>query len=186
MTPAYFYTSDDPTESFDGMTYGTHEQLQVMFGHQSQGEFILCKLLKLKEMLLKPFSIHELYEKETIERTKKILQKQCDYTDLCTRNFIKYLISIGVEKNDLFNEMLYCTVFLDEPDRSLSVENQIKFWKVFLPSISNNYQIIIATHSPVALALSKNNDIQMNFIDLEPGYAETYGKAFTELWQNWK
>lgn len=66
------------------------------------------------------------------------------------------------------------TLLLDEPERALSVPKQIEMFKL-LEKMSDEYQIIIATHSPFVLF-----NIEANFINLEPGYDKKCVEIFRE------
>ena len=57
------------------------------------------------------------------------------------------------------------TILFDEPERSLSLPKQLALFNA-LDGFTENYQLIISTHSP--LILFKSN---INIIDVEPGYA---------------
>lgn len=56
------------------------------------------------------------------------------------------------------------TLLLDEPDRSLSIPRQTELWHLF--SRQERFQVIVATHSPFALAWASKAKI----IDLQEGY----------------
>lgn len=56
------------------------------------------------------------------------------------------------------------TALLDEPDRSLDIPSQVQFWKV-LPRLAARIQIIVATHSILAVNIEG-----ANYIELEKGY----------------
>jgi predicted ATPase len=58
------------------------------------------------------------------------------------------------------------TLLLDEPDRSLSIDNTIVLWQKVIPKLAENVQIITATHSPFALFLDAN------YLDLKAGYLQ--------------
>lgn len=60
------------------------------------------------------------------------------------------------------------TVLLDEPDRSLDMDNLEVFWKLLPRIAARGYQIIVATHSGFALDIP-----DARYIDLSPGYVET-------------
>jgi predicted ATPase len=66
------------------------------------------------------------------------------------------------------------TLLLDEPERALSVPKQMEMFKL-LERMSEEYQIIIATHSPFVLF-----NINANFINLEEGYDKKCINIFKE------
>lgn len=63
------------------------------------------------------------------------------------------------------------TVLMDEPDRSLDLPAQLKIWKYLENEWSDTFQIIVATHNPMALS------VDANFIDVVPGYVEECRKC---------
>jgi predicted ATPase len=58
------------------------------------------------------------------------------------------------------------TVFLDEPDRSLDLQNQVLVWR-FIRAVSHKVQFIVAAHSLFALKIP-----EANYIELDTGYLE--------------
>lgn len=70
------------------------------------------------------------------------------------------------------------TVLLDEPDAHLSLLMQARIWRDILgsPDSSNRCQIIVATHSPFALAIP-----HANLIGLPDSYAEGCKLALSDL-----
>jgi len=66
------------------------------------------------------------------------------------------------------------TVLLDEPDARLSLPNQEKLWRVFLPRLSVGRQIVVASHSPFAL-------LGPSIVDLDPGYSGRCREALGAL-----
>ena len=56
------------------------------------------------------------------------------------------------------------TVLLDEPDRSLDGQNQLRFWSNYLPNMAMGCQVIAVTHSPLAFVCKS-----AAFVDLEKG-----------------
>jgi predicted ATP-dependent endonuclease of OLD family len=56
------------------------------------------------------------------------------------------------------------TLLLDEPEKALSIPKQVELFDV-LVKLSDNFQLIIATHSPFILGYKK-----ANIIDVTPGY----------------
>ena len=76
------------------------------------------------------------------------------------------------DKNGAMNEVNYIaglshsgkpTILLDEPERALSLPRQRDLFGV-LEKLAENYQVIIATHSPLVFEISSN------IIDMEDGY----------------
>jgi energy-coupling factor transporter ATP-binding protein EcfA2 len=54
------------------------------------------------------------------------------------------------------------TVLLDEPDRSMDIPTQLRFWDT-LTAHAKNYQMIVATHSMFALDVPGANYIEVDF-----------------------
>jgi len=66
------------------------------------------------------------------------------------------------------------TILLDEPERSLDLENEIVFFSL-LEKIKDKYQIIIATHSPFAFFIS-----DAHYIEITKGYRNLIKKQIKE------
>lgn len=67
----------------------------------------------------------------------------------------------------------HSTILLDEPDRSLDMDNAARLWDQ-LPKIPRKQrQLIVATHSPFAL-----NIADAKYIELTPGYLEKCRELF--------
>jgi predicted ATPase len=58
------------------------------------------------------------------------------------------------------------TMLMDEPDRSLDIDNASLLWKQ-IPKLVPEFQVVVATHSPFAV-----NVAGAQYIDLSPGYLE--------------
>jgi ABC-type lipoprotein export system ATPase subunit len=67
------------------------------------------------------------------------------------------------------------TLITDEPDRSLSITNQVEIWKLLL-AWSEKIQVIAATHSPFALAVGGGC-----LIDMVSGYLDSCRDAVRQL-----
>jgi len=66
------------------------------------------------------------------------------------------------------------TLLLDEPERSLDLENELGFFSI-LEKIKDKYQIIIATHSPFAFFIS-----DAHYIEITRGYHNLIKKQIKE------
>jgi len=66
------------------------------------------------------------------------------------------------------------TILLDEPERSLDLENELLFFSL-LEKIKDKYQIIIATHSPFAFFIS-----DAHYIEITRGYRNLIKKQIKE------
>lgn len=68
------------------------------------------------------------------------------------------------------------TVLLDEPDRSLDGQNQLRLWSAYLPYMAMGCQVIVASHSPLAVVCKS-----ATFIDLEKGTVDRDRNKLKEL-----
>lgn len=60
------------------------------------------------------------------------------------------------------------TVLLDEPESNFSLVWQQKIWALLSrPDVAQQYQVIVASHSPFCLGIP-----HANYLDMEPGYRE--------------
>lgn len=60
------------------------------------------------------------------------------------------------------------TVLLDEPEANLSLLAQAQLWKLLsAPSVAQQFQVIVASHSPFALGIE-----HANYIEFEKGYVQ--------------
>ncbi len=129
-------------ESPDGLT-GSRDQMQMMFGNGSTGQIRLWKLSKLHGMI-----------------TNKMpdLEKPSKHSGPVQKAFVRYIKTLP--------RCGPATLFLDEPERSLSHDLEHRFWSTILPhwAKDENVQIIIATHSlfPAIMELDGINIIEMD------------------------
>lgn len=63
------------------------------------------------------------------------------------------------------------TLLIDKPESYLSLRNQIGFFASMLPRLGRTYQVIVATHSPLAMLHAAVLSGEWNMIDLTEGYA---------------
>lgn len=125
--------------SEDGMT-SEEEQMQFMIDKPSSGQYRMSKLNKLFNMLQNPPDLTQYVSSHPAQ--------------IAESNYIKKLPRNGK-----------VTLLLDEPERALSVPKQLELFQL-LEKMSNDYQIIIATHSPFVLF-----NVECKLFDLEEGYA---------------
>jgi predicted ATPase len=64
------------------------------------------------------------------------------------------------------------TILLDEPDRSLDLTSQYNLWSI-LRGAAREHQVIVASHTPLALGLS-----EATYHEFSPGYLEKSNKVF--------
>lgn len=139
---SYFF--DEKMDSPDGMSDMT-DQLSIMKGHLSSGMMRILKFKKYVDSLKNPPNI------------LKISKEWKSYNDVWTD---------GAKKQIEYFESLPrhgpVTFMMDEPDRSLSIENQLFFWENFIPRFADKYQMIVATHCPFALLHAGATWIEFN------------------------
>ncbi len=126
--------------SEDGMSTEA-EQMQFMIDKPSSGQYRLHKLNKMLNMLENPPDLTRYVSSHPAQRAES------DYIRTLPRN--------GKP-----------TLLLDEPERALSLPKQLELFKL-LVSLTDKYQIIIATHSPFVLF---EKDIKIH--EIESGYAD--------------
>lgn len=126
--------------SEDGMT-SDQEHMQNLIDKPSSGQYRMKKLNKLFNMLKNPPDLTQYVSSHPAQ--------------VAESNYIKTLPRNGK-----------VTLILDEPERALSVPKQLELFKL-LEKMSEEYQIIIATHSPFVLF-----DTKCKLFDLENGYAQ--------------
>lgn len=66
------------------------------------------------------------------------------------------------------------TLLLDEPGRSIDLPNQVAMWKSL--TRQTHFQLIVATHSPLALEIEG-----ARYLDLQPGYLEECRYVFRKF-----
>lgn len=155
MWHEFFY---DKKDSPDGMT-GIDDQASVIWGKPSAGQLRLSKLQNYYKALSNPPIISKLPNVHYNSTWMGAYQKMVDY--------VNSLSKVGP-----------VTLLLDEPERSLSIENQMLFWKRFIPKVSKDFQVVIATHSVFSLTH------EANWIEFEPGYLNKSREAIKELYAN--
>lgn len=72
----------------------------------------------------------------------------------------------GMKRNTRVFKTDRCTILIDEPERSLDLENEVRFWR-FMKKAVKNVQVIVATHSPFVLFID-----DANFVETTPGYVK--------------
>lgn len=148
----------DGTPAAFGMNdcFSYMEEVQAIVCKPSQGQLRIAKLSKVLGLLKKPPDL------------KQVPNVKYNSTWMnCFRGFSKYVSTLpnaGI-----------VTLLMDEPDRSLSIENQVGLWKI-LPQIAEKHQVIVATHSPFAIMRDCGN-----VLDMEIGYLERTRKAIREF-----
>lgn len=158
-TPTFFNEGDVKVDQWawfthkeilseDGMTTEA-EQMDVMAAKPSSGQYRMGKLNKLFNMLRNP---------------PNLLNPVCSHpTQRAEQLYIQSLPRDGK-----------VTLILDEPERALSLPKQLELFKL-LEQMSNDFQIIIATHSPFVLF-----DLKAKLFDIQEGYVSECLNIFDE------
>lgn len=144
---AWFTHKDISSE--DGMT-SEMDHMNSLVDNPSSGQYRIKKMNKLFNLLKTPPNITEYVPGGNSQQVAEV-------------NYFRSLPRNGKP-----------TILLDEPERALSVPKQREMFKL-LETMSEEYQIIIATHSPFVLF-----NIDANFINLEDGYDKKCIDIFKE------
>jgi hypothetical protein len=147
--PNMSFMISDPSDSPDGLMDGV-EQLRLITGHHSEGELRAFKTSKVvKEMM-------------GDKKPKPYIKPKNDVG----KEYAAYVRSLRGRKRKCVWTLLW-----DEPDRSLSIDNQIRVWMEILPNMfTDDLQIVIATHSAIVPLLP---DLDFyNIIDVTEGYVD--------------
>jgi len=114
---------------------------------------------------------------------QRILEKKLPDLTKCPEDWEKNYNSVWVKAGNDFADYVKTleptglpTLLLDEPDRSLSIPNAAMLIRNLLPKLAECAQVIVATHSPFALAMKGSA-----LIDMEPGYVATCKAAFADV-----
>jgi ABC-type transport system involved in cytochrome c biogenesis ATPase subunit len=146
------------TEQSDVRDASTPEKIMLKLSGASSGEYRLDML----HQAIKSFAGHHLPKFEmpagpANDTWKTCYQRQLDY--------INKLPKTGRQ-----------TLLLDEPERSLSVENQLMLWAETIPFLAQHCQILIASHSIASLFYDK-----ANIIETTPGYVDKSRKLLNKV-----
>lgn len=119
------------------------EGVASLFTKGSSGQLGFHKLAKILDAMKKGDKINPVFKsKYMMEKPSKDVMYVID--------FLKGNIPDGQP-----------TFLLDEPDRSLDIDFQIKIWN-FLKKMSEKVQIIVASHSPFCLSINNANYIEFS------------------------
>jgi len=163
-TPTFFYDGtinikhvgyfmDSDNGSLDGVS-GMVDQVNA--NQMSEGQINLYRLARLNAAIEKPIVWEDMLAKYKEPVGQHKIQDQVDY--------IKSLNSTGK-----------VTVLLDEPDNWFEVPLQTKFWQNFIPTLAEQCQVIVSTHSVLPLLAG---NLAFNIIDIHAGYAKEARCAF--------
>lgn len=170
-TPSFLLTSDndnvrsaahffwDEADSPDGVTSVNEQMLQLM-SSPSAGEVRLMKLGKILKGIRQIPKINEM--------PAKYKNANSTWTE-CIQTFIDYVNTLPKNGPQ--------TILFDEPDKSLSIQNQILFW-LCLSTKLKDMQVIVATHSFVPLMMK---GLEANWIAMEKNYIDNSQKAIHSL-----
>lgn len=164
------YLSDTPTlthftwsagDAPDGFS-DVQDQLSMMFHHPSEGQKRLRGIAKvgqqLKEHCPEPYLTMKDYTHEMSE---------AHYVE-----YVRKLTEDGSRKGKP-------TLLWDEPDRSLEINHQFTLFTMLLRNLSQNFQIIVATHSPIPILFPEYDWIRI--IDMREGYLDECRHTFKFL-----
>ena len=132
--------SNNSILSEDGMTT-EEEQMQFLIDKPSSGQYRMTKLNKLLNLAENPPDLTKYVSGHPAQTAES--------------NYIRTLLRNGKP-----------TLILDEPERALSLPKQLELFKL-LVSLTDRYQIIIATHSPFVLY-----EPGIKIHQIQEGYAE--------------
>ena len=133
---------DNSVLSEDGITTGA-EQLDVMAAKPSSGQYRIHKINKIMQVIQNPPNLAAI--------PQDIADKQAALAE------VQYIQSLP--RNGKI------TLLFDEPEKALALPKQFELFKTLL-TLSEHFQVIIATHSPFVLFFEG-----ANIIDMNPGYA---------------
>jgi len=152
-TSSYFYNpKSDAMPSFfgdnDNIINGTDEVFEIV-EKLSAGQKRLLRLHRMAEALKNipdQTKVPEIIP--TFEGPRKFKLVNSLYQNFAVK-WAKFMSSFKDRTN-------IATILMDEPDRSLSIDQTAMLWSKALPNLATKAQIIVATHSPLALALEAN------------------------------
>lgn len=130
-------------QSSDGITTEA-EQMDILASKPSSGQYRIHKINKIMKVIQNPPNLIHI---PPYINNKTLAQLEVDYIKSLPRNG-------------------KITLLLDEPEKALSIPKQVELFDVLM-KLSDNFQLIIATHSPFILSYKK-----ANIIDVTPGYVK--------------
>lgn len=133
---------DSAVLSEDGITTGA-EQLDVMAAKPSSGQYRIHKINKIMQVIQNPPNLAVV--------PPDISDKQAAAAE------IQYIHSLP--RNGKI------ALLFDEPEKALALPKQLELFNTLL-TLSEHFQVIIATHSPFILFFKG-----ANILDINPGYA---------------
>lgn len=139
----------------------TNFGLTYMSNTSSDGEKILQSVVHLLNRIF----TKDKDNKFPIKEINNIKENSNDVWKKYAELYLEY-----VEKNKIEDKFKEYTIFMDEPDKNLSIKN-IEDLLPILSEHKEHGQIIAVVHNPVLIyALSKNKDV--NFIEMTKNYVE--------------
>jgi len=152
-TSSYFYNpKSDAMPSFfgdnDNIINGTDEICEIV-EKLSAGQKRLLRLHRMAEALVKiPDQTKVPKVIPTFEGPRNFCAVNSLYQNFATR-WAEFMSSFK-DRTDV------ASILMDEPDRSLSIDQTALLWTKALPNLATKGQIIVATHSPLALTTEAN------------------------------
>lgn len=146
-----FYINPDMEVGLKGGSFDNDfmaEGVQNLFNrNRSQGERSLGKMTKIFEDMDKQDDVIYTFHEDCVN---DVWAKKLQH-------------GLHILKNPTIGNTGRKTILIDEPERSMDFENEIKFWG-FIKRMAERDQVIVATHSPFALYTDAN------FIQTTYGY----------------
>lgn len=162
-TPALRYRMDVPrTGTLSSDDGEMSSQLAALWGRVSSGMSVVGRINGVEAVVANPPDLLDTNRTWSIDGQQFRIVEVNDVWSQSVLDFIAYAKSRRGDSNTPGR----VTVFLDEPDRSLSMPNQYALWTLTLPRLAKTCQVIVASHSPFALA---SPTVMVH--DLEDGYA---------------
>jgi len=155
--------SDNPEE--------LSEQLGAIFAKPSSGQAALGMLGRLQSVMKETPDILDTKREWYIDGNRVKLGRANEQWGKPILEFIQYVASKpSVKESDR-----RVTVFIDEPDRNMSIPNQQLLWSKALTGLAKTHQVITASHSVFAL-----RSPGAKLIEMVPGYVEECMKCLQE------
>lgn len=146
----WFFTN--ASQSADGITTEA-EQMDIMASKPSSGQYRIHKINKIMSIIQNPPDLTQV-PPNILDKTRAMYE-------------VAYIQSLP--RNGKI------TLIFDEPEKAIALPKQYELFKT-LSTLSDYFQVIIATHSPFILYQKG-----ANIIDMEKGYAKTCKTLFKNV-----
>lgn len=158
-----------PAHGFSDREEEFAEQIDALVNAPSSGEAVLGRISALARALRAPPDLSLVERTWDVDGHRYLPSSVNDQWAQKVGDFVAYVSTLP-RRGPM-------TVLLDEPDRSLSIPNQQALWARSLPGLARHCQVIVATHSPFALAAPG----PVTVVEFEPGYVESCRAAVRAL-----